>query len=134
MANKSITLGKHWEDFVKNEMEYFMKYNNFMLVAVAALFMFVSDAYAACNYPSDLDSAGRRCGGRAASVIPGGNLGGDGRYEDSQGRQRVYGRGNDQYDSRNNNLNQNRPNPNSGFNNNSQSNDSQPNGYFGSGR
>lgn len=56
-------------------------------------------AWAACNYPSDLDSAGNRCGGRAASVIPGGRLGGDGRYQDSQGRNRVYGRGNDQYDS-----------------------------------
>lgn len=29
-----------------------------------------------CDYPDDLDSAGRRCGRRAASVRPGGRLGG----------------------------------------------------------
>ena len=51
-----------------------------------------------CDYPDQLDSAGRRCGGRAASVRPGGRLGGDGSYTDSQGRERVYGRGNDPYD------------------------------------
>ena len=33
-----------------------------------------------CNYPDDRDSAGRRCGKRAASVRPGGELGGDGTY------------------------------------------------------
>ena len=49
-------------------------------------------------YPWQHDSAGRRCGGRAASVIPGGRLGGDGQYVDSYGRDRVYGRGNDIYD------------------------------------
>lgn len=52
----------------------------------------------ACDYPWQTDSAGRRCGGRAASVIPGGRLGGDGRYTDGQGRQRLYGRNNDPYD------------------------------------
>ena len=52
-----------------------------------------------CNYPDDRDSAGRRCGGRAASVRPGGRLGGDGKYTDSQGRARIYGPGNDKYDS-----------------------------------
>ena len=49
------------------------------------------------------DSAGRRCGGRAASVIPGGRLEGDGRYIDSYGRNRIYGRGNDIYDDNYNN-------------------------------
>ena len=52
-----------------------------------------------CDYPDQRDSAGRRCGGRAASVRPGGRLGGDGNYQDSYGRQRVYGRDNDPYDS-----------------------------------
>ena len=51
-----------------------------------------------CDYPWQYDSAGRRCGGRAASVRPGGRLGGDGSYIDSQGRQRIYGRDNDPYD------------------------------------
>ena len=51
-----------------------------------------------CDYSWQYDSAGRRCGGRAASVRPGGRLGGDGRYTDSLGRNRVYGRGNDIYD------------------------------------
>ena len=52
-----------------------------------------------CNNPDDRDSAGRRCGGRAASVIPGGSSGGDGKYTDSSERDRVYGKGNDIYDS-----------------------------------
>lgn len=69
-----------------------------VLIAVFTITMFAAEAYAACNYPSDRDSMGRRCGGRAASVIPGGNLGGDGRYNDSYGRQRQYGKGNDPYD------------------------------------
>lgn len=51
-----------------------------------------------CDYSWQRDSAGRRCGGRAASVIPGGRLGGDGRYTDSYGRDRVWGRNNDPYD------------------------------------
>ena len=55
-----------------------------------------------CDYPDQLDSAGRRCGGRAASVRPGGRLGGDGKYTDSFGRQRVYGPYNDPYDKKNN--------------------------------
>ena len=61
--------------------------------------MFIDVSFAGnCDYPDQLDSAGRRCGGRAASVRPGGRLGGDGRYIDSQGRQRIYGRNNDPYD------------------------------------
>ena len=51
-----------------------------------------------CDYSWQRDSAGRKCGGRAAEVIPGGRLGGDGRYTDSYGRNRIYGRGNDIYD------------------------------------
>ena len=51
-----------------------------------------------CDYPGQKDSAGRRCGGRAASVIPGGRLGGDGHYTDSEGKPRIYGRDNDPYD------------------------------------
>ena len=51
-----------------------------------------------CDYSWQRDSAGRRCGGRAASVRPGGNLGGNGKYIDSQGRHRIYGRDNDPYD------------------------------------
>ena len=35
-----------------------------------------------CDYPDQLDAAGRRCGGRAASVRPGGRLGGDGGCEE----------------------------------------------------
>ena len=60
-----------------------------------------------CDYPDQRDSLGRRCGGRAASVRPGGRLGGDGRYTDSYGRDRIYGRGNDPYDSDYNNNNNN---------------------------
>ena len=71
-----------------------MKYLFVLSVLFSPLF-----SYARCDYPDDRDSAGRRCGGRAASVIPGGRLGGDGRYKDSQGRNRIYGRGNDPYDS-----------------------------------
>jgi len=55
-------------------------------------------AAARCDHPDDYDSAGRRCGGRAASVREGGRLGGDGYYKDSYGRQRKYGRNNDEYD------------------------------------
>ena len=51
-----------------------------------------------CDYSWQTDSAGRRCGGRAASVRPGGKLGGDGKYIDSYGRQRLYGPNNDIYD------------------------------------
>ena len=51
-----------------------------------------------CDYSWQRDSAGRRCGGRAAAVIPGGRLGGDGKYKDSYGRSRLYGPSNDRYD------------------------------------
>ena len=64
----------------------------------AVSFAAAAPATAACNYQSDRDSAGRRCGGRAASVRPGGRLGGDGRYIDSRGRYRIWGRNNDPYD------------------------------------
>ncbi len=33
-----------------------------------------------CVHPEDRDSAGRRCGKRASSIRPGGELGGDGTY------------------------------------------------------
>ena len=72
-----------------------MKY--LLLSLTLLLFPFVSFA-GSCDYPDQRDSAGRRCGGRAASVRPGGRLGGDGRYTDSSGRQRVYGPNNDVYD------------------------------------
>ena len=72
-----------------------MKY----ITALLGLFFSLWCTAGSCNYPSDRDSAGRRCGGRAASVRPGGRLGGDGRYQDSLGRDRIYGRGNDPYDS-----------------------------------
>lgn len=51
-----------------------------------------------CDYEWQYDSAGRRCGGRAASVRPGGRLGGSGQYTDSYGRSRLYGKDNDPYD------------------------------------
>ena len=50
------------------------------------------------DYSWQRDSLGRRIGGRAAEVRPGGRLGGDGRYNDSYGRPRLYGRNNDPYD------------------------------------
>ena len=75
-----------------------MKYIFLTLITVIFLSLGVNEAHARCDNPSDYDSAGRRCGGRAASVIPGGRLGGDGRYQDSQGRQRLYGTNNDPYD------------------------------------
>lgn len=74
-----------------------MKSIFFSLVLLASL-SFSDIAYARCDYPDDRDSAGRRCGGRAASVIPGGRLGGTGHYTDSQNRNRIYGRDNDPYD------------------------------------
>ena len=40
-------------------------------------FSIPSVAFASCDYPDDRDSAGNRCGGRAASVQEGGRLGGD---------------------------------------------------------
>ncbi len=51
-----------------------------------------------CDYSWQRDSAGRRCGGRAANVRPGGRLGGTGHYIDSYERPRIYGRDNDPYD------------------------------------
>ena len=69
-------------------------------ILVSASFILLSmETFSACNYPSDLDSRGYKCGGRAASVIPGGRLGGNGYYQDSYGRDRKYGRNNDVYDS-----------------------------------
>lgn len=70
----------------------------FFSLAILASLTYSNAAQARCDYPDDRDSAGRRCGGRAASVIPGGRLGGTGDYTDSQGRNRVYGRDNDPYD------------------------------------
>ena len=63
------------------------------------LFTPIASMAGSCDYPDQRDSRGRRCGGRAASVIPGGRLGGDGKYQDSYGRDRVWGRNNDPYDS-----------------------------------
>jgi hypothetical protein len=45
--------------------------------ALLAMFLLISSTIALpvsarCDYPDDLDSIGRRCGGRAASVRPGG--------------------------------------------------------------
>lgn len=68
------------------------------LLIISFLFISLLSVAGNCDYPNQLDSAGRRCGGRAASVIPGGRLGGDGRYKDSYGRDRIYGQGNDVYD------------------------------------
>lgn len=71
----------------------------FALVTVlVSLLLLPSTSFARCDHPDDYDSAGRRCGGRAASVREGGRLGGDGYYKDSYGRQRKYGRNNDEYD------------------------------------
>ena len=65
-------------------------------VFVLSCFMFSFYAYSgSCDYPDQTDSAGRRCGRRAASVRQGGSLGGDGNYQDSYGRQGVYGSDND---------------------------------------
>lgn len=44
-----------------------------------------------CRYPDDIDSAGRRCGARAASVRPGGALGGIGYSGYSGGSTYVRG-------------------------------------------
>ena len=54
------------------------------LILIFSLFFSLSACGGNCDYPDDRDSAGRRCGGRAASVRPGGKLGGDGRYIDSK--------------------------------------------------
>ena len=56
----------------------------------AILFFFSALSFAGpCNYPDDRDSAGRRCGKRAASVRPGGRLGGDGTYNNARVRPPV---------------------------------------------
>lgn len=62
-----------------------------------------------CDYSWQTDSAGRRCGGRAANVRPGGKLGGDGIYKDSNGNQRLYGPNNDPYDNPNNKPSDKKP-------------------------
>ena len=79
-----------------------------LFIGLAAIIsaIYSNAAFARCDYPDDLDSAGRRCGGRAASVIPGGRLGGNGEYTDSQGRDRQYGKDNDSYD---------QPSPSNGY-------------------
>lgn len=82
-----------------------------VLSAIILIGSSIESAHARCDHPNDLDSAGRRCGGRAASVIPGGRLGGDGKYMDSQGRQRLYGTNNDQYDKPNQGTYQKLNNP-----------------------
>ena len=89
-----------------------MKYILFLLSFFMPLWVYSGP----CDYPDQRDSAGRRCGGRAASVIPGGRLGGDGRYTDSLGRDRVYGRDNDPYDAKPKNI----------FNNNNQNQQNNP--------
>jgi hypothetical protein len=53
---------------------------------------------APCDYASGYDSLGRRCGGRAAEIIPGGELGGNGMYYDSNGNLRLRGPCNDPFD------------------------------------
>lgn len=76
-----------------------MRHNLLLVAVMLAATTFSTSSHARCDYPDDRDSAGNRCGGRAASVRPGGRLGGDGNYTDSQGRNRIYGRDNDPYDS-----------------------------------
>ena len=78
-----------------------MKFLNLSFAISVLTILWMTPQYALsgkCDYPDQTDSAGRRCGGRAASVRPGGRLGGDGHYKDSYGRDRVYGRDNDIYD------------------------------------
>ncbi len=62
-----------------------------------------------CDYSWQTDSLGKRCGGRAADVRPGGRLGGDGRYQDSYNRPRLYGPNNDPYDKGNSWRNRRKP-------------------------
>ena len=69
------------------------------LLAICMIFLPSVSVAGNCDYSWQRDSAGRRCGGRAAAVIPGGRLGGDGRYKDSYGRDRIWGKNNDPYDS-----------------------------------
>ena len=81
--------------FIKSTKEFGMK---LVAIALSAIMSLPNLAHARCDSPDDYDSAGRRCGGRAASVREGGRYGGDGYYQDSQGRTRKYGRNNDPYD------------------------------------
>ena len=71
-----------------------MKYLFVLLFLFSPLF-----SYARCDYPDDLDSAGRRCGKRAASVRPGGRLGGDGSYSNPRSSYGGYEREVDNTDS-----------------------------------
>lgn len=66
--------------------------------AMSILLLTPQLALSDCKYLNDLDSAGNRCGGRASSVIPGGEVSGDGIYLDSRGHIRNYGDNNDSYD------------------------------------
>ena len=76
-----------------------LKIKIFVIYPLIGLFLIPLTSFAGnCDYPWQRDSAGRKCGGRAASVRPGGRLGGDGTYTDSYGRKRIYGRDNDPYD------------------------------------
>ena len=73
----------------------------FSSIAIGSLLTLMPlDAFSgSCDYSWQTDSRGRKCGGRAANVRPGGRLGGDGRYQDSYNRPRLYGPNNDPYDS-----------------------------------
>lgn len=51
-----------------------------------------------CDDSTGRDSMSRACGGRAAEVIPGGRLGGNGSYVDPEGHQRLRGACNDPLD------------------------------------
>ena len=77
-------------------MKFFLNILRFIII-----FLFSIPIYSFsgnCDYDWQYDSAGRSCGGRAANVREGGRLGGDGRYTDSFGRLRLYGKSNDPYD------------------------------------
>lgn len=50
----------------------FNKLISVTLLSIAVAGMALPAHAGRCNYPDDLDSAGRRCGGRAASERPGG--------------------------------------------------------------
>ena len=80
------------------------------LIIVSIVFSPLFAIAGSCDHPDQRDSLGRRCGGRAASVRPGGRLGGDGRYVDSYGRDRVWGKNNDPYDSSTSSFNTSSPN------------------------
>ena len=84
----------------------------YLYTILTLLFAPITSIAGSCDYPDQRDSRGRRCGGRAASVIPGGRLGGDGKYKDSYGRDRVWGKNNDPYDPPTNKI---APNPSNKF-------------------